>query len=358
MKKFLSIILFVFLCLNLTCCKILSNENIAESHILSDDKKAEDNSNDNVKVEKSKGNLNVKGILSRQDFIDDSDVNIEKTPSKTRFCYQQLSDEEKLCYEKIRLAVSQRRQEFNWDNEYSSPENLEKLMMYVSYDYPEYFWYSKDNCYVESDSEGKASKIVLHYEYTNDEIYELIDKLYDSTNKFLERADNLETDYEKALYTYKYIIDNTTYDNVIANAGYNTFDEMESKDIVNCWNVTGVLVNGNAICRGYTLAYQYLMNLQGIECGYVYGEGHCWNIIKLDGDWYYTDITWGDPTLETYYPETGQTVYTELGIDYTYFCMTTEQLLEIHKPDKQLNAELPLCTATKDNYFVHSGIIG
>ena len=124
---------------------------------------------------------------------------------------------------------------------------------------------------------------------------------------------------------------------------------MESDRVLACWNITGALLNGDAVCRGYTQAYQYLMNSQGIECAYVVGNSHCWNLTKLDDEWYYTDVTWGDPFTEGTDPETGEVKYTEDGIDYSYLNMTTEQLLKIHKLDPSFKPKLPECTATKNS---------
>lgn len=223
--------------------------------------------------------------------------------------------------------------------------------MYVTFDYPEYFWYSNEGCYIEYNYSDKVPmKVNFKYEYSRDEVYQINDSIYPEVKKYLESVSNLTSDYERALNAYEYIINNTTYDNIRANAGYKAFEDMD-KEAIPCWNITGVFINHDAICRGYAQAYQYLMNLQGIECGYVYGEGHCWNIIKLDGDWYYVDVTWGDPVTAISYADTGEVRYVEDGIDYSYFCMTTEQLLQLHTPDAELNPELPQCTATKYNYF-------
>ena len=58
------------------------------------------------------------------------------------------------------------------------------------------------------------------------------------------------------------------------------------------------LLDGTAVCQGYaTLMYRMLLEV-GVDCrvvtGYVDGEGHAWNIVKL-GDLYYNiDATFDD----------------------------------------------------------------
>lgn len=62
----------------------------------------------------------------------------------------------------------------------------------------------------------------------------------------------------------------------------------------------GPLVNGKAICEGYSTTYDLFMKMLGIDCVVVKGEAndeyHNWNKVKLDdGNWYCVDVTWDDP---------------------------------------------------------------
>lgn len=290
-----------------------------------------------------------KSYIAKPNYIEDRDVDINNTTSQGRFCYSQLSDKQKLYYEKLRTAVEQQRKGLYWNNRECTAQEIDDLLNYITYDYPEYFWFSRENTGAETINDKLVYRVKFHYEYDADQAKELQGKLKTVTDEFLKEAKKQKTDYEKSLYTYEYIINNTKYNQKNATAGYNYFTEMESDDVLACWNITGVLLNGDAVCRGYTQAYQYLMNLQGIECAYVVGDNHCWNLTKLDNEWYYTDVTWGDPFTEETDPETGEVKYTEDGIDYSYLNMTTEQLLKIHKPDPNFKLELPECTATKDS---------
>lgn len=58
----------------------------------------------------------------------------------------------------------------------------------------------------------------------------------------------------------------------------------------------GALVNGQAVCQGYALAYQDIMNALGVPCITVASEkiDHAWNMVKLNDSYYHVDVTWDD----------------------------------------------------------------
>ena len=77
-----------------------------------------------------------------------------------------------------------------------------------------------------------------------------------------------------------------------------------------------------AVCDGYALAYEYLLQQCGIEAVVIGGDagsdefstgGHAWNLVKLDGVWYEADPTWDD----------AGTIEAGLSSDvegYSYYC--------------------------------------
>lgn len=54
------------------------------------------------------------------------------------------------------------------------------------------------------------------------------------------------------------------------------------------------LVNGVAVCDGYTGAYNLLLKLEGIPCYALFNTSHIWTVAYLDGIEYHIDTTWGD----------------------------------------------------------------
>lgn len=50
------------------------------------------------------------------------------------------------------------------------------------------------------------------------------------------------------------------------------------------------------MCASYSLRYQYALNKLGVPCYAIDSdvENHSWNIVKLNGKYYYVDTTWMD----------------------------------------------------------------
>ncbi len=58
----------------------------------------------------------------------------------------------------------------------------------------------------------------------------------------------------------------------------------------------GALVEGKAVCQGYALAYQDIMNTLGVPCTMVASDAmnHAWNLVKAGDTYFHVDVTWDD----------------------------------------------------------------
>ncbi len=99
-----------------------------------------------------------------------------------------------------------------------------------------------------------------------------------------------KTDYEKVSAIRDYICDNVEYE---TDAG--------RSDIAR--TAYGALIEGRALCQGYSVSLYRLLLEAGIDNRIIFGEGiapdgttgsHTWNIVELYGKYYYMDITWDD----------------------------------------------------------------
>lgn len=98
-----------------------------------------------------------------------------------------------------------------------------------------------------------------------------LDEVLSSVNSSMSPAD-------KAMAVYIYLAERTTYkESADAHTGYD------------------VLVKHVGVCDGLANAYALAMNTLGIPCAVVsnYLKDHSWNIVKLNGVWYFVDLTNG-----------------------------------------------------------------
>lgn len=89
-----------------------------------------------------------------------------------------------------------------------------------------------------------------------------------------------------------------------------------------CHTAYCALVNGYAVCDGYTSVLNLLLRQDGIECEGCYGKAndgnaHEWTRAKLDGEWVNIDATWYD------------------GGQFEYAAMTDVEIAATHTPDMQ-----------------------
>lgn len=93
------------------------------------------------------------------------------------------------------------------------------------------------------------------------------------------------SDYEKELAVYKWMTTNIGFD----SGSMTAIPEDESKPVD---NPNGVLKNHEAVCVGYATTFRLFMQMLGIDCMVVHDSylSHSWDLVKLDGQWYHTDI--------------------------------------------------------------------
>lgn len=100
------------------------------------------------------------------------------------------------------------------------------------------------------------------------------------------------SDYDKIKKIYGYITKNTTY-------------AENSKEDIKSHTAYAAAVEHCAVCEGYALLLYRLMCEAGVPCRLVYGQGnseaHAWNIVRLDGSYYYLDSTWDTGVSEDNY---------------------------------------------------------
>ena len=175
---------------------------------------------------------------------------------------------------------------------------------------------------------------------TEEEIQERSGQLLEASAEWLSGLPTDKDDYEKAKYLYEMLIHHTEY-------------ELGAED---SQNICSVLLNGRSVCQGYAKTLQYLCQQARIPAllvtGKVNGQGHAWNLLQLDGEWYYVDPTWGDASYQQE-GENADRIQAYPSINYDYFGVTTSQIERTHEIAERHT--LPDCTAVAANYYRREG---
>lgn len=215
-----------------------------------------------------------------------------------KYEYQQLNEEQKKDYEIIYEAFMNMEEEIKLDSK--SDDELYMLFERVMHDHPEIFWLEDyEYSQLETKIFGDYSFLYPTYLYTPEEVEDYKQQLDVKTQEILEPIAIDASDYEKVKYVYDYIIDHTSY----------VLDSADNQNIIS------VLLNGESVCAGYAKTMQYLLEKLGVSCAYLVGESatqyHAWNMVMMDGEYYYVDATYGDPTIDD--REEEQKTYAYLG---------------------------------------------
>lgn len=89
------------------------------------------------------------------------------------------------------------------------------------------------------------------------------------------------------------------------------------------------LVEGTAVCEGYSRAYGEMLRKAGIEFDYTTSTdmAHMWNYVKIDDEWYHVDVTWDDPTAEVDGTVTESVQTDKMGaVLHKYFLNSDEEI--------------------------------
>ena len=155
-----------------------------------------------------------------------------------------------------------------------------------------------------------------------------------AADECISRIDPDVSDYQKIKQVYEYLIDMVDYDG-------------SSPDNQ---NIQSALLNHRSVCAGYAKAFQYILHRMGMFCTYVTGStvsggDHGWNIVRIDGNYYHVDVTWGDPVFVNMQEASGG----GSAMNYNYLCCTDAELYKTHIP--KASVPLPECIDDSYNYY-------
>lgn len=263
----------------------------------------------------------------------------------SRFAYESLDTQEQIWYEEIEQALGEMTDTVKLSTEPIGQgldeQDIDRIFQCVLIDHPEIFYttgytytkYSRGDRTVGIDFAGTYSLPV-------EEAVNKAEEIRGRASEWLSDIPSDASEYDKVKAVYEKIIFSTDYD---LNASDNQ-------------NIASVFLGNSSVCQGYAKATQYLLNHLGVMCTLVQGtvdtgEAHAWNLVRVEGDYYYVDTTWGDAS---YRMEDGSGQEELPEINYDYLCVTTQDLLRTHRIESVV--AMPECTATQANYYVREGV--
>lgn len=252
-----------------------------------------------------------------------------------RYYYSIMSSDERKAYKMIFDGLKMRA--FNIVvSLYLSPDEVQEVYLKVLYDNPLFYYINQTVIRMQ----GHPGYWILlpEYLYTNNEINRINLDIRNIVNRVKVKADTFKNN--------EFRLEKCLHDSVVKSVAYD-YDSLKKKDCFNAHSIVGAFLDRRAVCEGIAKAFKLLCNEYEIKCivvlgkankDGVYGEDdyHAWNLVKIGNESYHVDVTWDNLYDEEFH-----------HISYDYFNMTTKEILLDHQP----MGALPLCDATRLNYF-------
>ena len=247
-----------------------------------------------------------------------------------------LNEDEQRGYREILEGIRNFEEKFYLS--LSGDDEIDRVYHAVLKDHPEVFWvHNREKVYKTTYTGRDYCQFSPGYTYTEDERQEISQAMENAYQEVLAQIPEGADDYTKVMTVYTYIIDNTDY--VVS-------DDDQS--------IAGTFWKKQAVCAGYAGAVQYLLERLNVPCIYVEGDaansdqGHAWNIVQLNGQYYYVDATNGDQP--DFLNGDAAQLEEHKTIIYDYLCPFPEEYEKTYTPSEELT--VPACTAKDLDFYV------
>lgn len=215
---------------------------------------------------------------------------------------------------------------------------VENIFAGIQADHPEVYYLEDDYNYTtdETYEETKVMTFQPKYRFTKKQVTDYNAKIDKACANVIKQAKTKKDDLDKIKILYDFILDRVEY-------------VEESKENQ---NILSVFLYKKSVCAGYARSLQYLCSKVNIPCTYITGisneysgrtdffEGrHAWNMIKLNGVYYYTDSTNADQ-------------FKTKDLRYSFLTMSEKQMDKMNEPDNR--DVYQRTTSYKNSYFVRN----
>ena len=174
--------------------------------------------------------------------------------------------------------------------------------------------------------------IVEHYLTRFEKALDKVRTVGDNLKRYI-RKNKIQSDIEKVFVVYNYIFKNILYDyeyleldKKSKKVGFNNLTVLEQRKIFRTQTLEGIFTK-KTVCTGFSYIFKMLLEYIGIESNICIGYfkigkekevAHAWNQVKIDGNWYNIDISYG---IEHY----NEYIRIEEGKIPKYFLLSDEE---------------------------------
>lgn len=187
-----------------------------------------------------------------------------------------------------------------------SPDYMKDIFLSVLYENPEIFYVNPVYLSVTaSGTDGRLISLRPTYMFDIKTIPAERERFESYCQMFLSGVDSSWDDMMKCRYIHDLLAQYCHYDPDNTHSDYIVYTSYSA------------VANGEAVCQGYTLAYNYLLNKLGIDAQIIQSPdmAHSWAIVDIGGNYYHVDVTLDDPGYDT------------LGRVYHHYCLSSDSKL-------------------------------
>lgn len=176
--------------------------------------------------------------------------------------------------------------------------------------------------YVTINNYGEAA-VSIDKLYSEADITKLNNKIEEIKKEVIN--DNMST-RDKIKAYHDYLVNHSVYDEERASR-----IEQGLEDIIkyNSHKANGPLIEGWALCSGYSDAMKLYLDQLNIPNYKVSNDKHIWNLVYIDGKWLHIDLTWDDPVTNDH----------RNLLLHNFFLISTSELLNLDRTNHEFNVE-------------------
>lgn len=246
--------------------------------------------------------------------------------------YDSLTTEEKNIYARLRQGVMNNEEKIN-TYVIKNADSYNRICELILYNDDLTFNLSG----ISATTTGSHTTFTPTYDIDQFTYSLMVKEMQKAAEKIAKKARKIKDEYSRIEYIH---------DTITENAEYFPLDDPESY-IGYTHYAYGALVEGRAVCQGYSAAFAYVCRMSGIQCITVYGtsrgESHSWNKVLCDGKWYNVDVTWDDPVSNF-----------KDNVTHSYFMLSDLEIAKDHTLKSVTGTDLP--AEGSREYFSEHGL--